>query len=364
MKKAASIFVILIFCLSFAGCSTIGNQNSDNLSVIEPLASTEQQEETTSEEPLISTEQQSKTTSSRRTSVRKCSGNYKTTDTQANHSKSSVTSSTSRQSATSDSTTTQSTTHTQSNNSQLSTTGVSQNTSLQYNHIAHDSTQIYEWKCDIPPTQIKEYDGSPIEGFFITVDDVLYEYNAQEIFPESGKNYRKIDTDLKMLYISYHFQMNRLVVLSDDFQTYTYDKAENAFVKVDHEFGGIVKEISKNNTIISWSALNSYRTTVWFIDEKGDVYSVKQTDGTEYTQSLLCTMPSKEKILFADTGVIKTENGYYCFDQKQSRFLLAEEPTAVYDNIAFLNHIIIMYKDDPTHIYDHKLLYEVKFSYY
>ncbi len=357
MKKIASICGVLIFCLSFAGCSSIGNQHSDDLSVIEPPATTEQQE-TTSKESSATTERQSQTTSRQRTSVQKCSGDTKTTNTQSNPSISSTTSSTPHQSATGDSTT-----QMQSDNSQSSTTGVSQNAPLQYTHIAHDATQVYEWKCDIPPTQIKQYAGSPIEGFFITVDDVLYEYNAQEIFPESGKNYRKIDTDLKMLYISYHFQLNRLVVLSHDFQTYTYNKAENAFVKVDHEFGGIVKEISENNTIISWSALD-FLTTVWFINEEGDVYSVKQTDGTEYKQSLLCTMPSNEKILFTDTGVIKTENGYYCFDQKQSRFLLAEEPTAVYDNIAFLNDIIIMYKDDPTHIYDHNLLYEVKFSYY
>ncbi len=101
MKKTASIFAILIFCLSFAGCSTIGNQSSDAFSVVESLASTKQQ---------------SRTSSSRRSSTQKSSSKHKTTNKQSNRSKSSATSSTSRQSVTtqsSDSTTIQSTTETE-----------------------------------------------------------------------------------------------------------------------------------------------------------------------------------------------------------------------------------------------------------
>ena len=91
-------------------------------------------------------------------------------------------------------------------------------------YITHDETQVYEWKCDIAPAKIKVYSGSPLEGFFITEDDTLYEYNSETIFPETEKCYRKIDTDLKFIYIYYHFQLDRLSVLTDDFKTYTYNK--------------------------------------------------------------------------------------------------------------------------------------------
>ncbi len=101
MKKIASICGVLIFCLSFAGCSIIGNQHSDDLSVIEPPATTEQQETTTS---------------SRRSATQTSSSEKKTTNTKSGFSKSSTKSSTSRQSVTTqstESTTIQSTTETE-----------------------------------------------------------------------------------------------------------------------------------------------------------------------------------------------------------------------------------------------------------
>lgn len=233
-------------------------------------------------------------------------------------------------------------------------------------YMTHDETEIFEWKCDIPPTQIKVYKGSPLEGFFITVDDQLYAYNAQEIFPETDKNYRKVDTDLKISHIHYHWQMNKLTVLSEDFKTYSYDNEQDTFVRFENDFGSVVQEFSDRGRILSWSSSNSNLTNFWFMDEKGDVYSINQTYGTisEYTQTLLCTMPTDENILSADTGVIKTETKFYCFDSQKSCFVVAEQPTAAYDNIAFLNDIIVLYKDDPAHIYDHLLVNQVKFSYY
>lgn len=232
-------------------------------------------------------------------------------------------------------------------------------------YMTHDETQVFEWKCDITPSQIKVYSGSPLEGFFITVDDELYEYNAEIIFSETEKNYRKIDTDLKILYIYYHFQLNELRILTTDFETYAYDKKENTFVNNGNDFGSVLEEFSKRGRIISWGgSVTSSKTCFWFIDEKGDVYRINQTEGREYTQKLMGTISEEEKILFSDTGVIETENGYYCFNSDESKFLLAEEPTAACDNIAFINDLIVMYKDDPTHIYDHNLIYKVKFSYY
>lgn len=230
-------------------------------------------------------------------------------------------------------------------------------------YITHDESQVFEWKCDIAPTQIKTYSGSPLEGFFITTDDELYEYNSDIIFPETEKNYRKVETDLKFLYIYYYFAIDELSVLTDDFKTYSYDKEKKAFTNVADDFGSVVKNLSAQGRILNWSNTKFNSTVVWFMDQKGDIYTIKQTEGTEYTQSLVCTMPTKEKILSSESGVIKTEKNYYCLNSKFSSYVLNEEATAAYDNIAFLNDFIIMYKDDPNHIYDHKLIYTVTFLY-
>ena len=231
-------------------------------------------------------------------------------------------------------------------------------------YITHDETQVYEWKCDIAPAKIKVYSGSPLEGFFITEDDALYEYNSETIFPETEKCYRKIDTDLKFIYIYYHFQLDRLSVLTDDFKTYTYNKEEKAFINIDNGFGSVVKEFNEHGRILDWTNTNYNSTVIWFMDKKGDIYSIKQMQGTEYTKKLMCNISLDEKIQSFDTGIIKTEKGYYCFDEKNSCFTLNEEATSAYDNIAVLTEFIVMYKDDPTHIYDHKLVYDVKVSYY
>ena len=231
-------------------------------------------------------------------------------------------------------------------------------------YLTHDETQMYEWKCDIAPTKIKVYSGSPLEGFFITTDDELYEYNSEIIFPETEKSYRKIDTELKFIYIYYHFQFDKLSVLTDDFKTYTYNKEEKSFTNIDNDFDSVVKEFCERGRILNWTNTNYNSTVIWFMDKSGKVYNIKQTQGTEYTQSLMCTVPPNEKILSSASGVIKTENKYYYFDSKESCFKLGEEPTAAYDNIAYLNEFIVMYKDDPTHIYDHKLIYKLKVSYY
>ena len=231
-------------------------------------------------------------------------------------------------------------------------------------YLTHDETQMYEWKCDIAPTKIKVYSGSPLEGFFITTDDELYEYNSEIIFPETEKSYRKIDTELKFIYIYYHFQLDKLSVLTDDFKTYTYNKEEKSFTNIENDFGSKVKEFAERGKILNWTNTNYNSTVIWFLDKDGKIYNIKQTQGTEYTQSLMCTAPSNEKILSSATGIIKTENKYYYFDSKGSCFKLGEEPTAAYDNIAYLNEFIVMYKDDPTHIYDHNLIYKLKFSYY
>jgi len=45
-------------------------------------------------------------------------------------------------------------------------------------YMTYDESQVYEWKCDVVPTKIKDYSGSPLEGFFITTDDELYEYGS------------------------------------------------------------------------------------------------------------------------------------------------------------------------------------------
>ena len=223
---------------------------------------------------------------------------------------------------------------------------------------------MYEWKCDIAPTKIKVYSGSPLEGFFITTYDELYEYNSEIIFPETEKSYRKIDTELKFIYIYYHFQLDKLSVLTDDFKTYTYNKEEKSFTNIDNDFGNVVKEFCERGRILNWTNTNYNSTVIWFMDKSGKVYNIKQTQGTEYTQSLMCTVPPNEKILSSASGVIKTENKYYYFDSKESCFKLGEEPTAAYDNIAYLNEFIVMYMDDPTHIYDHNLIYKLKVSYY
>lgn len=230
-------------------------------------------------------------------------------------------------------------------------------------YMTHDESQVYEWKCDIDPTKIKDYSGSPLEGFFITTDDELYEYNSEVTFPETEKNYRKIDTELKIIYIYYRFQLDRLSVLTDDFKTYTYNKEEKTFTNVDNDFGSVVKEFSERGRILLWGNGDRNSTVIWFMDKDCKVYNIKQTQGTEYTQTLMCTVPTNEKIVSSAAAIIKTENKYYYFDSEKSSFKLGEEPTAAYDNIAYLNDFIVMYKDDPTHIYDHNLIYSVKFSY-
>lgn len=230
-------------------------------------------------------------------------------------------------------------------------------------YLNHDETQVYEWKCDIAPTKIKVYTGSPLEGFFITTDDELYEYNSETIFSETQKSYRKIDTDFKFIYIHYNFQSDKFSLLTDTFKTYSYNKEEKSFVNMDNDFGSVIKEFDGRGKILSWSIAND-TAVIWFMDKKGDIYDIKQTKGSEYTKSLVCNMSTNEKIISSALGIIKTENEYYCFDSKKSCFILSEEPTAAYDNIAFLNDFIIMYKDDPNHIYDHKLIYKSKFSYY
>lgn len=230
-------------------------------------------------------------------------------------------------------------------------------------YLNHDETQVYDWKCDIAPSKIKVFSGSPIEGFFITTDDELYEYNSETTFPETEKCYRKIDTELKFIYIYYYYAMDSLSVLTDDFKTYTYNREEKTFTNIDNDFGSVVKEFYESSRILDWSHTNSNNTVIWVLDKNGKIYSIKQTQGTEYTKSLMCSVPTNEKIISSAFGIIKTENKYYCFDSKKSYFKLSEEATAAYDNIAFLNGFVIMYKDDPTHIYDHKLIYNVKFAY-
>lgn len=238
---------------------------------------------------------------------------------------------------------------------------VSPNQKKQY--ISHEETQVYEWKCDIAPAKIKVYTGSPLEGFFITTEDELYEYNSEIIFSETEKNYRKIETDLKFIHIYYHFQLDKFSVLTDDFKTYIYNKGEKSFVNIDNDFGSVVKKFNERGQILNWTNTDNNSTVIWFMDKNGDIYSIKQTQGTDYTQSLMCAFSLKEKIISSSLGVIQTENAYYCFDSKESCFTFSEDPTLAYDNIAFLNDFIIMYKDDPTHIYDHKLIYKTKFSY-
>ena len=135
-------------------------------------------------------------------------------------------------------------------------------------YMTHDKSQVYEWKCDIDPTKIKVYSGSPLESFFITTDDELYEYNSEIIFPETGKSYRKIDTELKFIHIYYYFQLDILSVLTEDFKTYTYNKEEKTFTDTDNNFDNVVKELSKRGRILNWTNTNNSPTTFWFMKKK------------------------------------------------------------------------------------------------
>ena len=119
-------------------------------------------------------------------------------------------------------------------------------------YLTHKETEVFDWKCDIPSAKIKFYDGSPIQGFFITLEDELYEYNAEEIFPQTEKNYRKIDTDFKILYMDYHFQLNELSVVTDDYKTYIYDKENDSFVYTNPEFTSVVQKFAKSDEIIKF----------------------------------------------------------------------------------------------------------------
>ena len=230
-------------------------------------------------------------------------------------------------------------------------------------YLTHKETEVFDWKCDIPPAKIKIYDGSPIEGFFITLEDELYEYNAEEIFPQTEKNYRKVNTDFKILYIDYHFQINRLSVVADDYKTYIYDKENDTFVYTNPEFTSVVQKFAKSGEIINGILSQTGSTVFWYVDEFWNMYEIKQTNGTEYMKNLRCKPPKKTNALYWDTAIIKTESEYYCYDRKKNNYVLSEEATAAYDNIAFLNDIIVMYKDDPEHIYDHSLIYTAKFVY-
>lgn len=233
-------------------------------------------------------------------------------------------------------------------------------------YMTHDETQTYEWKCDIAPAQIKTYKGSPLEGYFITVDGDLYAYNAQTAFEGTDKHYQKVDTDLRIAYLSYHYQLDELTVLTEDFKTYAYDQEQDTFTPFENDFGNVIKAFSERGRILSWGCSNLGMTNFWFMDKKGEVYTVAQKFGTvsEYTQTLKCTFSTEEKILSTVSGIIKTDSKYYYFDlENASCYSVAEEATAVYDNIAFMDDLIVLYKDDPTHIYDHTLIYKNKFVY-
>ena len=229
-------------------------------------------------------------------------------------------------------------------------------------YITHDETQKYEWKCDIAPTKIKTYTGNPLRGFFITTDGKLYEYDSDIIFSETGKNYRKIETNLKIMYMYYYYGINRFSVLTEDFKTYYYNKDGKTFNKAENDFGSVVKDFSRRGKILDWSA-STRRSAFYFMDKKGDIFIIELTQGSKYRQISRGNMPLNEKILSSDIGTIKTQNAYYCFDMKKYCYVLNKEATAAYDNIAFLNDIVIMYKDDPTHIYDHNLVYTGKLIY-
>ncbi len=229
-------------------------------------------------------------------------------------------------------------------------------------YLTHADDEIFDWKCDIAPSKIKVFEGCPIDAFFITTDNELYEYNAQEAFA-NGKNYRKVNYDIKILRIDYHYQLNRLSVLTEDYKTYTYDKQNDKFVDANNAFDSVVKDFSTRGTILSWG-YGTMGTTFWFMDKKGEVSFISQTEGTEYSQRAMGKMPTDEKIIYSTASTIKTDNGYYCFSDKKNSYVLSEEATAASDNIAFLSDIIVLYKDDPTHIYDHTLVYSGKFKYY
>ncbi len=232
-------------------------------------------------------------------------------------------------------------------------------------HMTHDETQTFDWKCDIAPAQIKIYKGSPLEGYFVTTDGDLYAYNAQEVFADTDQHYRKVETDLKIAFLTYHYQMDKLTVLTEDFKTYSYDREQDTFVPFEDDFGSVVEAFSKRGIILSWGNTNSKSTTFWFLDEKGNVFFVEQDyeKPFEYRQTLKGTIPTDETILSTASGVVKTASKYYCYDSEKAGFYVSEEATAAYDTIAYVDDLIVLYKDDPTHIYDHKLVYQVEFVY-
>lgn len=246
---------------------------------------------------------------------------------------------------------------------ETSDTGHIEPTVSKAQYMTHEETQTYDWKCDIPPTQIKVYKGSALEGYFVTVDGDLYAYNAQEVFTDTDKHYRKVETDLNVAYLSYHYQLDKLTVLTEEFKTYSYDQEQDAFTPFEDDFGSVVETFSKRGRILSWSNTNLGLTNFWFIDKNGNVYSIEQDfeNPAEYREVLKGSIPAAETVLFTATGIIKTASKYYCYDSEKACFYVSEEATAAYDNIAFMDDLIVLYTDDPTHIYGHKLVYQIDF---
>ncbi len=236
-------------------------------------------------------------------------------------------------------------------------------------YMTHTEEQTFEWKCDIAPSDIKNYTGSPIESFFITNKGELFEYDISKTFPETKKCYRKIETDLKIKYMDYHFQFDRFSVLTEDFKTYIYNSENKTFTNVNTGFEDVIKTFDTQGTIFNWSNTNFDTSYFWFIDREGNVYTVDQTEAYQsksekYEKILKCKLPFDEEIVSANLGVIKTKNSYYIFNSKENCYNLSTEATAAYENIAFLNDYLVMYKDDPDHIYDHHLVHTVTLDYY
>ena len=250
-----------------------------------------------------------------------------------------------------------------SNKSSLSETSAPTIQKKQY-ITTHTEENTFKWQCDIAPSDIKDYTGSPIEGFFITNNGELYEYDVVKTFSETEKCYRKIETNLKIKHMYYHFQFNRFSVLTEDFKVYSYNPEDKTFTNINTEFESVLKVFDSQGQIISWTNTNFNTSFFWFIDHTGNVYTVDQTEGKKYEKTFKCTLPFKEEIISANVGVIKTQKGYYLFNSKENRYKLSTEATAAYDNIAFLNELLVMYKDDPSYVYDHRLVYTVTMDYY
>ena len=254
-----------------------------------------------------------------------------------------------------------------SNESSQKGTSTSAPTIQKMQYMTHTEEQTFKWQCNIAPSDIKDYTGSPIEGFFITNGGELYEYDVCKTFPETKKCYRKIETDLKIKYMYYHFQFNRFSVLTEDFKTYNYNSEDKTFTNINTEFENVLKSFDLQGKIINWSNTNFDTSFFWFIDHEGNVYTVDQSESKEnkkYEKKLKCTLPFNEEIVSANLGVIKTKNSYYIFNSKENRYSLSTEATAAYDNIAFLNDFLVMYKDDSNHVYDHHLVYTATLDYY